>query len=65
MYSHLILNKIKIGILLAFIFLYRFGEAFLIKIASPFFLDKPEVGGLGLTLEQVGIVYGTIGIGVY
>ncbi len=53
----------KIGIILAFIFLYRFGEAFLIKIASPFFLDKPEVGGLGLTLEQVGIVYGTIGIG--
>ncbi|MCX6151767.1 MAG: MFS transporter [Ignavibacteriales bacterium] len=53
----------KIGVILAFIFLYRFGEAFLIKLASPFFLDKPEVGGLGLTLEQVGIVYGTIGIG--
>jgi PAT family beta-lactamase induction signal transducer AmpG len=53
----------KIGVILAFIFLFRFGEAFLIKIAPLFFLDKPEVGGLGLTTEQVGIVYGTIGTG--
>lgn len=53
----------KIGVILAFIFLYRFGEAFLVKLASPFFLDKREIGGLGLTTDQVGIVYGTIGIG--
>jgi MFS transporter, PAT family, beta-lactamase induction signal transducer AmpG len=53
----------KIGIILAFIFLYRFGEAFLIKMATPFFLDKPGTGGLGLATQQVGIVYGTIGIG--
>lgn len=52
----------KIGVILGFIFLYRFGEAFLIKIASPFFLDNREVGGLGLTTQEVGIVYGTIGI---
>ncbi len=53
----------KIAIILAFIFLYRFGEAFLIKIAPLFLVDKTEVGGLGLLLEQVGIVYGTIGVG--
>jgi MFS transporter, PAT family, beta-lactamase induction signal transducer AmpG len=53
----------KIGFILAFIFLYRFGEAFLIKMASPFFLDKPEIGGLGLTTQQIGIIYGTVGIG--
>lgn len=52
----------NIGIILAFIFLYRFGEGFLIKMNIPFFLDKPELGGLGLTTAQVGIVYGTIGI---
>ena len=34
----------------------------LVKIASPFLLDGREVGGLGLSTEQVGIVYGTIGV---
>jgi PAT family beta-lactamase induction signal transducer AmpG len=53
----------KIGIIIAFILLYRFGEAFLVKLASPFLLDQPSVGGLGLTTAQVGIVYGTIGVG--
>jgi PAT family beta-lactamase induction signal transducer AmpG len=52
----------KIGIILAFIFLYRFGEGFLIKMNTPFFLDKPELGGLGLTTAEVGIVYGTFGV---
>jgi len=52
----------NIGIILAFILLYRFGEAFLVKLASPFFLDSREVGGLGLTTSEVGIVYGTIGL---
>ena len=51
----------KIGVILAFILLYRFGEAFLVKMASPFFLDSPAVGGLGLTTSEVGIMYGTIG----
>jgi MFS transporter, PAT family, beta-lactamase induction signal transducer AmpG len=52
----------NIGIILAFILLYRFGEAFLVKLASPFFLDSRELGGLGLTTSEVGIVYGTIGL---
>jgi len=54
----------KRGILLAiaFMLLYRLGEALLVKMASPFLLDAREVGGLGLTTSQVGIVYGTIGI---
>ncbi len=54
----------KKGILLAiaFMLLYRLGEAMLVKMASPFLLDERNVGGLGLTTEQVGIVYGTVGI---
>lgn len=52
----------KIGIILAYILLYRFGEALLLKMAQPFFLDKPELGGLGLGLSEVGIYYGTVGI---
>ncbi|MBE9008568.1 MFS transporter [Fortiea sp. LEGE XX443] len=52
----------KILVILAFILLYRFGEAMLVKFASLFLLDKPEVGGLGLTTSQVGLVYGTFGV---
>ena len=54
--------KGKIGFLLLFLLLYRFGEAQLVKMVVPFLLDGREVGGLGLTTGQVGVVYGTIGI---
>ncbi|MCC5631591.1 AmpG family muropeptide MFS transporter [Nostoc sphaeroides CHAB 2801] len=52
----------KIINILAFILLYRFGEAMLVKMASLFLLDKPEVGGLGLSTSDVGLVYGTFGV---
>jgi len=52
----------RIGVLVAFILLYRLGEAMLLKLVSPFLLDGRSVGGLGLTTSQVGIVYGTVGI---
>ena len=47
---------------IAFILLYRFDEAQLGKVISPFLLDAREKGGLGLTTSQVGLVYGTFGI---
>ncbi|MCI2083108.1 MAG: MFS transporter [Bacteroidales bacterium] len=47
---------------LAFILLYRLPEAQLMKIINPFLLDPKDVGGLGLTNQEVGIVYGTIGV---
>lgn len=46
---------------LAFLLLYRLGEAQLVKMASPFLLDAPEAGGLGLSTQEVGIAYGTVG----
>lgn len=52
----------KIGVMLAFILFYRLGEAMLLKLASPFLLDKAGVGGLGLTTKEVGLVYGTVGV---
>jgi len=54
--------KPKIPVLLLFLLLYRFGEAQLVKLVTPFLLDAREVGGLGLTTGQVGFVYGTVGI---
>lgn len=54
----------KSGIWLAMIFMlvFRLPEAFLIKMINPFLVAARELGGLGLATEQVGIVYGTIGI---
>ncbi len=45
-----------------FMLLYRLPEAFLVKMMNPFLLDPPEAGGLGLSTESVGIVYGTVGV---
>lgn len=54
----------KKGIIPAILFIlfYRFGEAQLTKMATPFLLDSSEVGGLALDNEQVGFAYGTIGV---
>ena len=51
-----------IYIILAFLLLFRFGEAQALKLVAPFLLDVGSVGGLGLNTKQVGLVYGTIGV---
>ncbi len=56
------LRQPRAGVIVAFILLYRLGEALLLKLAAPFLLDGREVGGLGLTTEQVGFAYGTVGL---
>lgn len=54
----------KRGILIAMLFmlLYRLPEAFLVKMMNPFLLDPAAEGGLGLSTESVGVVYGTVGV---
>ncbi|MBL8332599.1 MAG: MFS transporter [Rubrivivax sp.] len=47
---------------LAFLLLFRLGEAQLVKLVTPFLLDGRERGGLGLATAQVGLVYGTVGV---
>jgi MFS transporter, PAT family, beta-lactamase induction signal transducer AmpG len=58
----LFFKKKQIGVILLFLLFYRFAEAQLVKLASPFLLDAQEVGGLALTTGEVGFVYGTVGI---
>jgi len=58
----LFFKKKEILITISFLLIYRFGEAQLVKLASPFLLDPREVGGLGLTTGEVGFIYGTVGI---
>lgn len=54
----------KPGIVTAVLFmlLFRLPEAQLVKLLNPFLLDSREAGGLGLSTEQIGITYGTIGV---
>ena len=58
-------QKPKIAVLLAFLLLYRLGEAQLVKMVQPFLLDPRERGGLGLTNDQLGLIYGTVGVVVF
>lgn len=44
------------GWILTFIIFYRFGEAMVFAMAALFILDKPEAGGMGVTLEHLGVI---------
>ncbi len=55
-------QKPNIGIALAFILTYRLGESQLVKMAAPFLLDPLEKGGLGYSTEQLGTIFGTVGV---
>jgi PAT family beta-lactamase induction signal transducer AmpG len=52
----------RILAVLGFILFYRFGESMIAKLSSPFLLDPPEKGGLGVPLDQVGWITGTFGV---
>ena len=47
---------------LLFLLFYRFSEAQLTKMASPFLLDARENGGLALSLTEKSFAYGTVGL---
>ncbi|NLX66755.1 MAG: AmpG family muropeptide MFS transporter [Bacteroidales bacterium] len=55
-------TKKGIGVAIAFMLLYRLAEAMLVKMTYPFLLDGRELGGLGLSTQNAGIAYGTVGV---
>ena len=55
-------QKKHVVIALLFMLLYRLPEAFLVKMMNPFLLDPVSEGGLGLSTESVGLIYGTVGV---
>ena len=55
-------KKKQIGLILAFILLFRLGESQLLKMLTPFLVDPISDGGMGLQTEDVGIIYGTFGL---
>jgi len=55
-------RKPGLPVTLGFLLLYRFPEAQLLKLATPFLLDSVAKGGLALSNKEVGLAYGTIGL---
>jgi PAT family beta-lactamase induction signal transducer AmpG len=55
-------SKPQLWPMLGYLLLYRFAEAQLLKLVTPFLLDSRGEGGLGLSTQAVGLVYGTVGV---
>ena len=64
-------TKPGVGLAIAFMLLYRLSEGFLVKLCQPFLVDSRATmlrngqiigGGLGLSTDTVGLLYGTIGV---
>lgn len=55
-------QKKNIYVAIAFMLLYRLPEAFCLKLVQPFLVDSKNMGGLGLTTQEVGFVNGTVGV---
>src|SRR5512146_2240771 len=58
-------QKPGIILLLVFIFLYRLGEGQVIKVGPLFLQADRSTGGLGLSLQRFGFIYGTFGSGAF
>jgi PAT family beta-lactamase induction signal transducer AmpG len=54
-------TKPGLWIAILFMLLYRLPEGFLMKMIYPFLLGARETGGLGLTMQELGVVDGAIG----
>lgn len=59
------LQKPGIWLAILFIVLFRFAEGQVQTIGPLFLIEARDKGGLGLTTEQVGGIYGTVGTGAF
>lgn len=59
------LRKPGIGLAILFIVLFRFAEGQVQTIGPLFLIEARDQGGLGLTTEQVGGIYGTVGTAAF
>lgn len=55
-------KKKQVWATLVFILLYRFGEAQITVIGKLFMIDPLNKGGLGLSTEEVGFLYGVVSV---
>ncbi len=58
-------QKKSIWMMILFAFFFRFGYGFLEKMGPLFMIDSQAKGGLGLSNEALGDIYGTFGTGAF
>ena len=51
-----------IAAIVSYILIFRLGDALMLKMAQPFLLDSQAKGGLALSVANVGLIYGTVGM---
>jgi PAT family beta-lactamase induction signal transducer AmpG len=52
----------RMGWVITYVLIFRLGDAFMLKMAPPFLMDKVEKGGLAISTAEIGILYGTVGV---
>jgi len=52
----------KIGWIVAYVLIFRLGDALTFKMAPPFLMDKVEKGGLAVSTSEMGLLSGTLGV---
>ena len=58
-------TKRHIWLYILFIVCYRLTEGFAVKMIPLFLKASPEAGGLGMSNESIGLIYGTLGTGAF
>ena len=51
----------RMAVIVFYMMFFRLGDALLFKMSQPFLLDQPEKGGLGVSTENLGLIYGGVG----
>ena len=54
-------NQPRIEVIILYVLIFRLGDALLMKMAQPFLVDPIAKGGLGLSVADVGTIYGVVG----
>ena len=51
----------RMAVIVFYMMFFRLGDALLFKMSQPFLLDKPELGGMGVSTQDLGLIYGGVG----
>ena len=55
-------TQYRIGWIVAYVLIFRLGDAFMLKMAPPFLMDNAIKGGMAISTADMGILYGTVGV---
>jgi len=55
-------TQARMGWIITYVLIFRLGDAFMLKMAPPFLMDKVEKGGMAISTAEIGILYGTVGV---